>query len=165
VTGTPAPVTSPTAQAPAPPLPTPAAAVLAAGPPPADPAAAPERAQPIREPEPPPVVREEPPPAPEPPARPAPEPAPEPVIAEEHRYVCRQGMEIDVDPEEAEISVNGRSIGTAERWDGEYVFEAPGRYLVRFAYPGYRSATVEVVVTPTVRRKWAEVEVELEEIE
>jgi hypothetical protein len=72
---------------------------------------------------------------------------------------------MSIDPGEAEIWVNGRSVGTVEHWDDEYAFAAPGRYLVRFTHPGYHPKTVEVLVGPEARRKWADVEVELEEIE
>ena len=164
VTGTPAPVPSPLATAPpAPAVATPPPPVLAAAPP-AAPPAAPRPAEPAREPEPePPAVAEQEPARP--PEPPAPAPEPEPAVAAEHHYNVRMGIELDIAPSEAEIFVNGRSVGTSERWDDEYRFEAPGRYLVRFSHPGYRSTTVEVNVAPTARRKWVEVEVELEEIE
>ena len=164
VTGTPAPLPSPTAgTAAGPPMATPPPPVLAAAPV----ATAPPRPQPTepaREPEPPPPPQQEPEPAPAPePPRPAREP--EPAIAAEHHYTVRHGIELDIAPYEAEIFVNGRSVGNSERWDDEYVFDGPGRYLVRFVHPGHRPTTVEVTVNPSARRKWVEVEVELEEIE
>jgi hypothetical protein len=124
----------------------------------------PQPTEPAREPEPPPPPPQEPEPAPAPePPRPAREP--EPAIAAEHHYTVRRGIELDIAPYEAEIFVNGRSVGNSERWDDEYVFDGPGRYLVRFVHPGHRPTTVEVTVNPSARRKWVEVEVELEEIE
>src|SRR5688500_5940775 len=102
VTGTPAPLPTPAAGAPAgpppatPPPPMLAAAPLATAPP------RPGPVEPAREPEPPPAPQQEPEPAPEP-ARPAREP--EPAAAVAGHYTVRHGIELDIAPYEAEIFV------------------------------------------------------------
>jgi hypothetical protein len=49
----------------------------------------------------------------------------------EKTYECREGAIFGVDPEEALITVNGATIGTADEWDDagggqKYVFGRPG---------------------------------------
>jgi eukaryotic-like serine/threonine-protein kinase len=117
-------------------------------------------------------ARPEPEPQPEPepePAAPAPPPPPPepaiPVIPEDLRFSAQRGFELEVDPEEAEVWVDGRSYGAAERWDGRPALElGPGRHLVRLTHPEYHPMVIELRVSPEADDELAEVEVELDEL-
>jgi hypothetical protein len=110
-------------------------------------------------------------PPPPPQVEPAPEPTREPERprappqpAADQVVACRELIELDVDPSEAQVWVDGRFRGTADELE-EIVFDRPGTYRIRFVMPGYHPQTVEVHVAPDARRKAQEVEVELVEIE
>jgi hypothetical protein len=96
------------------------------------------------------------------PSPPRPRPTP-PIVA---TYQCRVGVKFDVEPEEAEIAVDGRSIGTVEDLDGEpYIFERPGSYYVRIERVGYRTLWVKVVCRAEADEDYYEIDRELEELE
>jgi len=96
------------------------------------------------------------------PSPPRPQPTP-PIVA---TYQCRVGVKFDVEPEEAEIAVDGRSIGTVEDLDGEpYTFEGPGSYYVRIEREGYVTMWVKVVCREGADEDYYEIERDLEEIE
>jgi serine/threonine-protein kinase len=105
-----------------------------------------------------------PPPAPavEPPATqpPAPPPPREDVVA---RVRARRGVEFDVSPDDAQVFLDGRLLGIVDDL-GEYEITTPGRHFMRFTAPGHKPALVEIEITQEVRTRWAELEVELEEL-
>jgi hypothetical protein len=78
---------------------------------------------------------------------------------------CRLELELDdVEPEEAQVWLDGRLVGTVEDLESLRFYE-PGRYMVRFTHEGYHPRLVEVNVAPDARRKAYELELELPEIE
>jgi serine/threonine-protein kinase len=168
VTGTPEPVA--TASLPAPPLPTPAMAALpvaeretqrsyAAVP--REPEPQSERVAAVAGPADVPVAAAPPPVAP-------PAPPPVPAIHEDHRFVAQRGFEMEIDPEEAEVWVDGRSHGAAMEWDGRPPLQLPaGRHLVRLTHPGYQPVLLELTVVPGdgEHDEVTEVEIDLEEVE
>ena len=83
--------------------------------------------------------------------------------------ICSRAADFDVEPDDAEIEVNGEVIGIADDWDGAgggslYTFPGPGTYYIRLSRPPrYRPAWVKIVVTPHASREVAEVDTELEE--
>jgi len=84
-------------------------------------------------------------------------------------YECREGAIFGVDPEEALITVNGATIGTADEWDDagggqKYVFGRPGTYYVKMSLEKYRTAWVKIVVRPEAKEDFAEVDLDLEEL-
>jgi hypothetical protein len=109
-----------------------------------------------------------PPPAytPPPPVAPAPAPPPEPAIDEDYRFAATRAFEMEIDPEEAEVWVDGRSYGPAQRWDGRPSLELPpGRHRVTLRHPEYHPRVIELTVSPDAEDEVTEVEVELEERE
>jgi serine/threonine-protein kinase len=104
--------------------------------------------------------------APQAPAPPPPPPAP--VIHEDHRFVAQRGFEMEIDPEESEVWVDGRSYGAAVRWDGRPPLELPaGRHLVRLTHAGYQPVLLELTILPgdDEHDEVTEVEIDLEEVE
>jgi hypothetical protein len=88
----------------------------------------------------------------------------------EKTYECREGAIFGVDPEEALITINGATIGTADEWDDagggqKYVFGRPGTYYVKLSLENYRTAWVKIVVRPGAEEDFAEVDLDLEELE
>jgi serine/threonine-protein kinase len=111
---------------------------------------------------------------PAPTALPTLEATPEPIATPEIRlsgtFEARSTAEFHVSPEETVVTIDGRRIGIADDWDGrgggkKYVFPGPGSYLVELSLEGYRTTWVRVVISPDARRKNADVDTELEEIE
>lgn len=94
-------------------------------------------------------------------AAPRPRPTP-PIVA---TYQCRVGVKFDVEPEEAEVAVDGRAIGTVEDLDDGYTFEQAGTYYLRFEEQGYKTLWVKVVCRPEAEEDYYEISRELEEIE
>ena len=81
-----------------------------------------------------------------PPAPPAAVIPPPPIAA---TFEGRRGAEFHVDPEETEVSIDGRFIGLADDWDGAgggktYTFPGPGDYVVKLALAGHRTEWVRV---------------------
>jgi hypothetical protein len=161
------PTPTPLPLAPAPAAPTPSAVVV----PPADGQPVPQPSQTARPSEPAPQPTEAEPAAPAPtvpPAAtepPAPQPAPQPPPSENvsSRVRARRGVEFDVSPGDAQVYLDGRLLGVVDDL-GEYEITTPGRHFLRFTAPGHRPAVVEVEITQDVRTRWAEIEVELEEL-
>ena len=94
-------------------------------------------------------------------------PAPTPPI--QMTYECRKGAIFGVDPEEALVTVNGTTIGTADEWDDagggqKYVFGRAGTYYVRLSLRAYRTAWVKIVVRPGAKDEYADVDLDLEEL-
>jgi hypothetical protein len=75
-----------------------------------------------------------------------------------------------VDPEEAEVSIEGRLIGIADDWDGSgggevYEFPGPGDYYVRLSLPPkWETAWIKIVVTPDAAADVVEVDTELRKV-
>ena len=68
------------------------------------------------------------------------------------------------------VTINGARIGIADDWDGtgggkEYVFPAPGIYVVRLDAEGYQTAWVRIIVRPEAKKKVVDVDTDLEEVE
>lgn len=107
-----------------------------------------------------------PPPLPElvPTEPPPPTPTPTPPLVAV--FKARKAARFDVSPDDAEITVNGRSVGKADDWDDRgggklYEFDAPGAYYVRLSLKGYRTAWIKIVVSRDASEKVAEVDTEL----
>jgi len=99
-------------------------------------------------------------------APPTPAPTATPVVAAV--YVCSKGAEFNVSPEETEVTIDGRTIGIADDWDGmgggqTYVFPGPGTYWVRLTAAGYQTTWVKIEVKPDAKDEIADVDVELPE--
>ncbi|HET9768555.1 MAG TPA: hypothetical protein VFS60_17045, partial [Thermoanaerobaculia bacterium] len=102
-------------------------------------------------------------PSPPPATQPPPPPHPPQEAVSQHLR-CRRGVEFDIAPGEAQVYLDGRLLGTADEVEQYEMSSMPGRHLLRFTAPGYKPVTVEVEVSPTVRGRWTEVEVEMEEL-
>jgi len=106
-----------------------------------------------------------PPPIRAPTRRPRPTAAPTPPIVDE--FLCSEGADFDVDPEEAEVTINGVVIGIADQWDDSrggqiYTFQAPGIYYARFSLPPkFETAWVKIVVSPDAERRICKIGTEL----
>ena len=83
-------------------------------------------------------------------------------------FRARTGVKFGTSPDEAELWVNGKLIGTADDWDNmgggkQYVFPGPGEYLVELSLAGYKTAWIRIVVKPDAKKKVADVDTSLEE--
>ena len=101
-----------------------------------------------------------------PPTEPPPPPTPTPTPPIEATFVCSSGAEFHVNPEEAEVTLNGRMIGLADDWDDAgggrtWIFEHPGTYYARLASAGRRTAWVKLVVEPGAREEVCDVDLKL----
>ena len=81
-------------------------------------------------------------------------------------YECRKGAIFGIDPEEALVTVNGKTIGKADDWDDagggkKYHFEGPGTYYVRFTREKFATTWVKIVVKPDAEDKYAKVDLGL----
>jgi hypothetical protein len=97
---------------------------------------------------------------------PPPTPTPTPPLVAVFR--ARQAARFDVSPEDAEVTVDGRSIGKADDWDDKgggklYRFDGPGSHYVKLSLKGYRTAWIKIVVSGSASDKVAEVDTELKE--
>lgn len=100
-------------------------------------------------------------------AAPTPRSRPTPPI--EKVYECRAGAVFGVDPEEALITVNGKTIGKADDWDDagggqKYLFGGPGTYFVKLSLEQYRTAWIKIVVRPQAEEEYASVDLELKKL-
>ena len=83
-----------------------------------------------------------------------------PVVA---LFYCRRGVEFKVTPEQASVAVDGTAIGRADNEDHarpeqKYAFTGPGRHLVRFSAPGFRTTWIAVVVDPRAADEFVEID-------
>lgn len=55
-------------------------------------------------------------------------------------------VDTDVSPEEAELYLDGRYIGTADDFDGfpDYLYLRPGKYTLEFRHPAYETLSVPI---------------------
>ena len=76
------------------------------------------------------------------PPPPTPTPTP-PLVAV---FKARKAAKFDVSPDDAEVTVDGHSIGKADDWnEGKlYKFDGPGAYYVKLSLKGYRAAWIEI---------------------
>ena len=82
------------------------------------------------------------------------------------RYSCKKGFQFDVSPDDAVVTVDGKSIGTAEDWsEGPYAMASPGRHTVRLARKDHRSSTFDVEIGPDGRFNYCLIRIELVEID
>ena len=96
------------------------------------------------------------------PARPAP-PVQPPVA---HVFDCRENAVFNISPEDIVITVDGQSIGTADRWDGtndrkKYHFRGPGTHFVKLSREGYETVWLKFEVTETSIYRTADVEIQM----
>lgn len=59
-------------------------------------------------------------------------------------------IDTDVSPEEAQVYLDGRYIGTADDFDGypDYLYLKPGRYRIEFRLEGYETLTRQIEARP-----------------
>ncbi|MEO8276112.1 MAG: protein kinase [Thermoanaerobaculia bacterium] len=95
---------------------------------------------------------------------------PEPPPRISGTFQCRKGAEFHVEPEDLLVTIDGKTLGIADDWDGSgggksYIFPGPGEYIAQFTLKGYRTAWVKIVVTPAAKRDIVDIDTELEESE
>ncbi len=68
------------------------------------------------------------------------------VSARHGRYAS---VKTDVSPEEAQIFLDGKYIGTADDFDGrpDYLYLGPGKYHLEFRHPGYQTLATDLDVS------------------
>jgi hypothetical protein len=59
-------------------------------------------------------------------------------------------IDTDISPEEAQVYLDGRYIGTADDFDGypDYLYLQPGRYRIEFRLEGYQTLTRQIEARP-----------------
>lgn len=59
-------------------------------------------------------------------------------------------VDCDIDPEKAEVYIEGRRLGTADDFDGfpDYLYLQPGSYTLEFRHVGYVPLTLKITVKP-----------------
>jgi hypothetical protein len=59
-------------------------------------------------------------------------------------------IDTDISPEEAQVYLDGRYVGTADDFDGypDYLFLKPGRYRIEFRLEGYETLTRQINARP-----------------
>jgi hypothetical protein len=59
-------------------------------------------------------------------------------------------IDTDISPEEAQVYLDGRYIGTADDFDGnpDYLYLKPGRYRIEFRLEGYETLTRQIEARP-----------------
>jgi serine/threonine-protein kinase len=110
-----------------------------------------------------------PPTSPPPPATPTflPSPTPTPPIVE--TYTCAWGAEFNIDPEEAEVAIDGQVIGIADDWDGSgggqvYYFDGPGVYYARFTHHRFQITWVKIIVKEDAAEGIADIDTEMRKL-
>lgn len=78
-------------------------------------------------------------------------------------YRGRKKCKFDVEPEDAEVYINGEHLGKADDWDGmgggkEYEFESSRPFFATFKLKGFRTATVKIVPDENVEEKTVSVD-------
>ncbi len=95
---------------------------------------------------------------------------PKPTPPIDRTYECRAGAIFGVDPEDALITINGKTIGKADDWDDagggqKYLFGGPGTYYVKLSLEKYRTAWIKIVVRPQAEEEYASVDLDLKKLE
>jgi eukaryotic-like serine/threonine-protein kinase len=85
-------------------------------------------------------------------------------------FEASRGAEFHVDPEDTLVTIDGKVLGIADDWDNmgggkQWVAPGPGEYLVKLTLQGYRTAWIKIVVQPGAKRKFADVDTDLEEVD
>lgn len=78
-------------------------------------------------------------------------------------YRGRKKCKFDVEPEDAEVYINGKHLGKADDWDGmgggkEYEFESSRPFFATFKLKGFRTATVKIIPDEDVEEKTVSVD-------
>ena len=62
-------------------------------------------------------------------------------------------IDTDISPEEAQVYLDGRYIGTADDFDGnpDYLYLQPGRYRIEFRLEGYQTLTRQIEARPGMK--------------
>jgi len=62
-------------------------------------------------------------------------------------------IDTDISPEEAQVYLDGRYIGTADDFDGnpDYLYLQPGRYRIEFRLEGYETLTRQIEARPGMK--------------
>jgi hypothetical protein len=84
-------------------------------------------------------------------------------------YGCRAGAFFGVNPEEALITVNGKTIGIADDWDDagggqKYHFGGPRTYDVKLSLEQHRTAWIKIVARPQADEEYARLDLELKRL-
>ncbi len=95
-----------------------------------------------------------------------PAPAAEKGVPISKTYECRESAVFNVDPEEAEVTVDGHRIGTADDWDDagggkKYKFQSPGVHIVKLSLEGYETMWLKFVVRSGAELKTADVDLDM----
>ena len=80
------------------------------------------------------------------------------------RMWARRGMQLEINPEDALISVNNLPLGQASQFDSEdeiYDFAAAGSYTVRVSAPGYTDRTFIVTASEDAKDDVARIKAKL----
>ena len=99
------------------------------------------------------------------PSRPAPPSAP----SISQTYDCRENATFNITPEDINISVDGQSIGTADRWDGanegrKYTFRSPGAHVVKLSHEGYETVWIRIEVGERSIYRTADVDLQMKRL-
>ena len=81
-------------------------------------------------------------------------------------FYCQRGVDFNVTPEQALVTVDGAPIGRADnndhaRPDRKYTFSHPGRHYVKLSAPGFRTTWVAVVVDAGAADEFTEIDTPL----
>ncbi|MFN7962470.1 MAG: protein kinase [Thermoanaerobaculia bacterium] len=106
----------------------------------------------------------------------APAPAPTPVEPPPKKYslrdadyACRDKVEFHIDPEKADVYIDGQRIGISDDWDGMgrgKPWRAPnGFYTACFKAKGYAQSCVTLILDPDAGEKTCDVSLDLDEID
>ncbi len=84
-------------------------------------------------------------------------------------YDCRENAIFNITPEDISISVDGHSIGTADRWDGategrKYAFREPGTHLVKLSHEKYETVWLKFEVSERSIYRTADVELQMKRV-
>lgn len=108
--------------------------------------------------------------APAPEVVPVPAPAPfEPGGPIAQVVKTQVGVEFHVDPEEAWVDIDGKTIGTSDDWDGAgggkpWRFPGPGNHYARVWLDGYQDVWVRIIVSAEGDDEITDVDVEMEKV-
>ncbi|MEP6995174.1 MAG: hypothetical protein ABI968_11680, partial [Acidobacteriota bacterium] len=82
-------------------------------------------------------------------------------------YATRHRVRFTSSPEQARLTIDGRSVGIADDWDNrgggrEFVFETPGAHDVRMELPGYKTMRLRIDVSPQAEKDSVSIDEELD---